>query len=102
MRARFCLVCVVAVPCFVWADGPTAKDIERLVRRLGSEDFETREAASKALNDLGEAALPALRAALADRAASFDRRSPAVLETCGRAGWHGQETRALITSGRLE
>jgi hypothetical protein len=39
---------------------PTA---EQLIERLGSNDFRTREAASRALSDLGIAALPALRKA---------------------------------------
>ena len=37
--------------------------IDRLIQQLGSDDFEAREAASKALWDIGEPALPALREA---------------------------------------
>src|SRR4051794_24870798 len=37
-----------------------------LVRRLGDEDFDTREQATRDLGDAGRAALPYLRAALAD------------------------------------
>ncbi len=55
------------------ATQPAAKaaDIERLIRRLGSEKFADREAAQRALVGIGAAALPALRAASRDK--DFER-----------------------------
>jgi RNA polymerase sigma factor (sigma-70 family) len=44
-----------------------AGQVRRLVRQLGSEDFEVRERASRELGRLGQGAEPALRAALAGR-----------------------------------
>jgi hypothetical protein len=40
------------------------KEVAALIEQLGAEDFETREAATKKLKALGEAAHPALNAAL--------------------------------------
>jgi hypothetical protein len=54
------------------ADGPGAgagADAAGLVRKLGAEGFDDRVAAYKALEALGPAALPAVRAALDDAAA---------------------------------
>jgi hypothetical protein len=42
---------------------PPSPDIERLIKQLGGRKFREREAASKALDKLGEAALDALRRA---------------------------------------
>jgi uncharacterized protein (TIGR03067 family) len=42
---------------------PSAVEIDRLVKQLGADEFAQREAASKALEALGERALPALREA---------------------------------------
>ena len=42
------------------------KDIERLVKQLGSDEFKEREAASNALNKVGKSALNALRKAAKD------------------------------------
>jgi hypothetical protein len=45
--------------------GARTPDVDRLIRQLGSERFREREAASRALNGLGEPALAALRRAAA-------------------------------------
>jgi uncharacterized protein (TIGR03067 family) len=63
---RLCLLaliggCVAAAP-------PARVDTKRiaaLVRQLGDEEFDRREEATRALNDVGEPALPALRLAVA-------------------------------------
>jgi HEAT repeat protein len=52
--------------------------IDRLVRQLGADDFEKREAASARLIDLGLIALPALREACKDKNDEVTRRA----ETC--------------------
>jgi hypothetical protein len=54
---------------------PKAADIGRLVQQLGSDSFEEREAASKALERIGEAALPALRRATGSDDAEIRRRA---------------------------
>ena len=43
---------------------PTAEHVAKLVKNLGDESFEVREAASKALKKLGASAKPMLREAL--------------------------------------
>src|SRR5262245_40820914 len=45
---------------------PGGKEIERLVRQLGSDQFKEREAASNALGKIGKTALAALRKAAKD------------------------------------
>src|SRR4051794_41727940 len=56
------------------ADAPQPPDAEQLVKRLASPRFAEREAAFKALEALGPAALPALRGALADNDPEVRRR----------------------------
>jgi RNA polymerase sigma factor (sigma-70 family) len=47
---------------------PDNRDIERLIERLGSDDFEEREAATNALKKIGKPALKALDAAAREHA----------------------------------
>jgi hypothetical protein len=51
---------VLAVTVGALADGLKAPDLARLIDRLGDRDYHVREAASKKLEQAGEAALPAL------------------------------------------
>ena len=63
MRALRCIfVSVLAVVPFVpaVADDSDDKEIERLVKQLGSSDFRTRDEATKRLTEIGEPALDAL------------------------------------------
>jgi hypothetical protein len=57
-----CLLIVLPFVPVVAAD-PDDKDIERLVKQLGADEFDQREAASAALNKVGKPALKALRKA---------------------------------------
>jgi uncharacterized protein (TIGR03067 family) len=50
-----------------WADPTAPAEVGRLVKQLGSEKFSEREAATKRLEEIGEAALGPLRAAAAQR-----------------------------------
>jgi WD40 repeat protein len=60
---------------------PSSPDIERLIKQLGSRKFREREAASKALEKVGEAALPALRnAAKDDPDAEVRRRADLLMQ----------------------
>src|SRR5262249_5464859 len=73
---------------------PSQERIDRLIRQLGSDSFQEREAATRALARMGRAAVPALR-----RAA----RSPD-LEVRARAGrlvrqFDADRYRALLTFG---
>jgi carboxyl-terminal processing protease len=64
------------------AAGPPADPdpAAKLIRQLGSESFEEREAAARALEDLGLDALPALRQALADDDPEVRRRARILFE----------------------
>jgi RNA polymerase sigma factor (sigma-70 family) len=62
------------------ADAPADRDVAGLVRRLGSEDFAEREAADKALAELGEAALPELRKARDSADLEVRRRAADLIE----------------------
>jgi hypothetical protein len=55
-------------------------DVRRLVRQLGSDRFEEREAASKALAAIGLPAFGALRDALGDEDAEIRRRAELLLD----------------------
>jgi hypothetical protein len=72
--------------------GPPA-EVERLIQQLGSEQFADREAASRALDAIGEPALDALRKAGRSSDAEVRRRADELLRriedraaTQGRAG----------------
>jgi HEAT repeat protein len=52
-----------------------ADKIDRLIKQLGSAKFSEREAASQQLEEIGAAALPALRKALTSRDAETRRRA---------------------------
>src|SRR5690348_5983328 len=60
------------------ADGPP--EVGRLVRKLGSAEFDEREAAARALEKLGTPALDALDAAATDRDPEIRRRAAEVIE----------------------
>jgi tetratricopeptide (TPR) repeat protein len=72
------MVCAVATSSAEQAK-PSAADIERLVRRLGSDSFADREEAMKELRRLGKPALEALRSAAADSKDKEIRRRAAEL-----------------------
>jgi uncharacterized protein (TIGR03067 family) len=56
------LAILVALPCLALPP-PSAVESQRLVKQLGAEEFELREAASKRLEAMGEQVLPVLREA---------------------------------------
>ncbi len=62
---------LVMVLCASFAVADDNSEISRLVKQLGSDDFDTREQASKRLDEIGDDALDALHKA----AAEFRRRS---------------------------
>ena len=47
---------------------PDNRDVDRLIRQLGSDEFEEREAATRALKKVGKAALTALQRAAKENA----------------------------------
>jgi WD40 repeat protein len=61
------------------ADDPGDKEIERLVKQLGSDDFEERQAATKRLTEIGEPALDALVRALKSNDLEARRRAEAII-----------------------
>jgi WD40 repeat protein len=66
------------------AGEPKPSEIERLIRQLGSDDFEKREAASKRLEAIGAPALDLLRKAAADEDAEIRQRAATLVETIER------------------
>jgi WD40 repeat protein len=74
-----CLFCLVAgLPAPAAAD-EEARAIDKLIRQLGSDDFDLREEASDKLAKVGEAALPALKAAAKEHRDVEIRRRAALL-----------------------
>jgi gas vesicle protein len=59
---------------------PDAKQIQKLIRDLGSDDFGIREKASRALSDAGKGALPALREALQSNDAEVRQRARRIMD----------------------
>jgi hypothetical protein len=59
---------------------PRAAEVERLVRQLGSDIFQEREAASKALEEIGVPALQALQRATTDKDPEVRRRAAGLVE----------------------
>ncbi len=70
------LVCVGTVE----LPGRTQPEVKRLIRQLGSESFPEREAASRALEAIGEPAQQALRTAINDSDPEVRRRAAELVE----------------------
>jgi hypothetical protein len=76
-RPRFCLIALACSALFLGTlvgedaknttPAATPADIERLIKQLGDDDFDKREAASRALEAIGEPAREALLRAAIDR-----------------------------------
>jgi hypothetical protein len=83
-------------------DGSGAPALDRLIHQLGSDEFTQREAASRALDRAGEAALPALRKALASPDPDVRRRAGELvkrIEARLRARWHEELATAVRALG---
>jgi hypothetical protein len=63
------------------AEPPDAAAVAKLVKQLGSDDFQDREAATKALADIGLPALDALRKAAKDEDAEIAHRAGRLVES---------------------
>jgi WD40 repeat protein len=61
------------------APGDNAADIEKLIRDLGDDDFDVRQAATEKLAKIGEAALPALKQAAEGKDVEVKRRATDLL-----------------------
>jgi hypothetical protein len=60
--------------------GPQGPQIQRLIQQLGSDSYAEREAAAKALTEIGEPALEALREAAKSKDAEVRRRAAELVE----------------------
>ncbi len=108
------LSCLLAAPCLLLSSGGAAepsseKQIERWIKDLGSDRFEVREAATRALTEREEAAA-ALHKALSSPDAEVRRRAARILEVLkpkrarralARAYALGKEGRIVETVDRL-
>src|SRR3954471_12513114 len=65
------------------AHDPDDKEIARLVKQLGSSDFEERDAATKRLTEIGEPAVDALVRAMMTNDVEARRRAEAILTEIG-------------------
>jgi hypothetical protein len=59
---------------------PDAKQIQQLIQDLASDDFGTREKASRTLSSVGKTALPALREALQSNDAEVRQRARRIMD----------------------
>jgi hypothetical protein len=77
--------------------------VEKLVKQLDDDDFETREKASVALEKLGPGAAPALRIAVGKtKSAEVRRRLQTLLDRWEKIGLNGDDLRALRAIEVLE
>ena len=107
MTALSALLLLLCVPAAAVDDHAEAT---RLVRQLGADDFEEREAAARRLLEIGEPALEALRAAQAQRDPEVRRRAAELIDAvyrqvgrevaCFRGHTRGVERAALSPDGR--
>lgn len=77
---EFCLLAIVLAS----GTADDQPDVATLIGRLGASSFEARVAAYKALESLGDAALPALRAAADTSNARVQARVRVLLDSIGR------------------
>jgi hypothetical protein len=95
--------CLLAAPLFLLLGqtagaepaNPGADEIGRLIKQLGSDSFEEREAASLRLAEIGGPALPALGKAAGSQDAEVSRRASA-LEKLLKARIGAEEARRII------
>ncbi len=80
----FLCLSLLAQPRQALGEPADTAQIERLIRQLGSERFAEREAAGKALDAIGEPALPALRKAQGSSDLEIRRRVAALLKSIAR------------------
>jgi hypothetical protein len=74
-QSALALLAAALVSLALRAAAPPSASVKRLIRQLGSDSFDEREAASKALDRIGERALPALRKAAANPDLEIRKRS---------------------------
>jgi hypothetical protein len=91
MNARLSPVLLVAaglaaIPAPAAPKRGAKKEISRLVKQLGSEEFKSREEAVKQLTALGTSALPALRKAIGGKDEEAGRRAKVVIKAIGEQG----------------
>jgi WD40 repeat protein len=80
--------------------GPDDAEIARLVKQLGSDEFEKREAATRRLNEIGEPALDALRRAAAGADLEVNRRARDVIAAIEKR-LYGEERALLGHTGQV-
>ena len=82
---------------------PTEAVLDRLFADLGSEDFATREKASKELNEYGASAIPGVRKRLeGDITAEVHQRADAFLKQFGKSGFTTTRVRQVRAVELLE
>jgi hypothetical protein len=74
-RCVFAIFLLVGASLALPAAAPPSAPVKRLIRQLGSDSFDEREAASEALERIGAPALPELRKAAGNRDLEVRRRS---------------------------
>jgi HEAT repeat protein len=79
-----------------------AARIKKLVKQLGADDFEEREAASKAIEKTGKAAVPALRGALKSKDAEVVTRADRLLLRLAPVYVHEKKLRDKDPKARVE
>ena len=103
-----CLVLFVGtLASLLYARDPEASEIAELIRQLGDDSYPQREAACRALEKLGEPALPALRQYDAKPSADLEvqQRVKQVMLTILQSGCESKSTRmrlAIIPAGAFK
>src|SRR4051812_5279559 len=80
-RCLFGLVLLLPLLPVAAADPPDDKEIARLIKQLGDDDFARRQEAARRLERIGEPALEALDRARTSDDAEVSRRAAAIVKT---------------------
>lgn len=96
MSRHFLLVLALSLPCLA---GPDPERVAQLVQELGADSFEAREAAEKALIEMGRDALEAVQAAQGSADPEVRERAAHVVASIVRPRWR-RDLAAAIAEAR--
>src|SRR5476651_280058 len=92
-------IALILMPVLLLAQGPDRESVEALIKKLGSTNFQDRQAATKAMKERPEA-VPALRDALRSADPELRKRAAEILEHFEPRPF--REIDAAVKEGRVD